>query len=51
MILTVSGSIRYGEEREKRGFSESFLLKADGEVFYIANHVSRLVYKPASLAS
>jgi NTF2-related export protein 1/2 len=47
MILTVSGSVRYGEEREKRGFSESFLLKADGDVFYVANHVNRLIYKPA----
>ena len=47
MILTVSGSVRYGEEREKRGFSESFLLKADGDVFYVANHVNRLIYKSA----
>jgi len=35
MILVVSGSVRYGEEREQRGFSESFLLKADGEVFFM----------------
>jgi NTF2-related export protein 1/2 len=47
MILTVSGSVRFGEEREKRGFSESFLLKADGDVFYVANHVNRMIYKPA----
>jgi NTF2-related export protein 1/2 len=45
MILVVSGSVRYGEERERRGFSESFLLKADGDVFYVANHVNRLIYK------
>ena len=48
MILIVSGSVRYGDEREKRGFSESFLLKADGEVFYVANHVNRLIYKSSS---
>ena len=47
MILVVSGSVRFGDEREKRGFSESFLLKADGEVFYVANHVNRLIYKPS----
>jgi NTF2-related export protein 1/2 len=47
MILVVSGSLRFGDEREKRGFSESFLLKADGEVFYVANHVNRLIYKPS----
>ena len=47
MILVVSGNVRYGEEREKRGFSESFLLKADGEVFYVANHVNRHIYKPS----
>ena len=47
MILVVSGSVRYGEEREKRGFSESFLLKADGEVFYVANQVNRHIYKPS----
>lgn len=48
MILIVSGSVRFGDEREKRGFCESFLLKADGEVFYVANHVNRLIYKPAN---
>lgn len=47
MILVVSGSVRYAEEREKRGFSESFLLKADGDVFYVANQVNRMVYKPS----
>ena len=47
MILTVSGSVKFGEEREKRGFSESFLLKADGDVFFVANHVNRLIYKPS----
>ena len=46
MILIVSGSVRFGEEREKRGFCESFLLKADGDVFYVANHVNRLIYRP-----
>ena len=47
MILVVSGSVRFGDEKEKRGFSESFLLKADGAVFYVANHVNRLIYKPS----
>jgi len=47
MILVVSGAVKFGEEREKRGFSESFLLKADGDVFYVANHVNRLIYKPS----
>ena len=46
MILIVSGSVRFGEEKEKRGFCESFLLKADGDVFYVANHVNRFIYKP-----
>ena len=45
VILIVSGAVRFGDEREKRGFSESFLLKADGNVFYVANHVNRLIYK------
>jgi len=49
MILVVSGAVRFGEEREKRGFSESFLLKADGDVFYVANHVNRFVYKPSGV--
>ena len=47
MILIVSGSVKFGQEREKRGFSESFLLKADGDVFFVANHVNRLIYKPS----
>jgi len=49
-MLIVSGSVRFGDERDKRGFSESFLLKAEegGEVFYVANHVNRLIYKPES---
>jgi hypothetical protein len=47
MILVVSGSVRFGEEREKRGFSESFILKADGDVFYVANQVNRFIYKPS----
>jgi hypothetical protein len=47
MILVVSGSVRFAEEREKRGFSESFLLKADGDVFYVANQVGRFIYKPS----
>lgn len=47
IMLVVSGSVRFGDEREKRGFSESFLLKAEeGGVFYVANHVNRLIYKP-----
>ena len=27
MILVVSGGVRFGEEREKRGFCEGFLLR------------------------
>jgi NTF2-related export protein 1/2 len=48
IMLVVSGSVRVGDERDKRGFSESFLLKAEegGQVFYVANHVNRLIYKP-----
>jgi len=48
IMLIVSGSVRFGDERDKRGFSESFLLKAEegGEVFYVASHVNRLIYKP-----
>jgi Nuclear transport factor 2 (NTF2) domain len=48
MVLVVSGSVKFGDERDKRGFSESFLLKADGDVFYVANHVNRLIYKSSS---
>ena len=50
IMLIVSGSVRFGDERDKRGFSESFLLKAEegGEVFYVANHVNRMIYKPES---
>lgn len=49
IMLIVSGSVRFGDETQKRGFSESFLLKAEdgGEVFYVANHVNRLIYKPS----
>jgi hypothetical protein len=47
MVLVVSGSVKFGDEKDKRGFSESFLLKADGDVFYVANHVNRLIYKPS----
>jgi Nuclear transport factor 2 (NTF2) domain len=46
MILVVSGSVLFAGEREKRGFSESFLLKSDGDVFYVANQVGRFIYKP-----
>lgn len=50
IMLVVSGAVRVADERDKRGFSESFLLKAEegGKVFYVANHVNRLIYKPGN---
>ncbi|KAG5438646.1 hypothetical protein PCANB_002752 [Pneumocystis canis] len=44
IVLVVSGSVRYGNESQVRGFSDTFILKSDLEkqgTYYIASHCFR----------
>jgi NTF2-related export protein 1/2 len=45
-LLIVSGSVKYGESKEQRGFSETFVLKPNGDAtnrYVVATQGFRLV--------
>ncbi|CCJ30222.1 unnamed protein product [Pneumocystis jirovecii] len=47
IVLVVSGSVRYGNESQPRGFSDTFVLKYDLEkhgMYYIASQCFRQMY-------